>query len=752
MQDFLNTLGRVFRERIGWKRIGLLASLLIVGLAINHLVHALKGVNTDVVLAALENKSHTQILLAALCVFCAFCTLTFYDFFALRTIGKMHVPYRIAALSSFASYSIGHNIGATVFTGGAIRFRIYSDWGLNAIDVAKICFISGLTFWLGNTFVLGIGMMWHPSAASAIDLLPESINQLIGFGFLFGICSYLLWLALGRNRRELGRDGWKVVLPSAPFTLLQIMIGVVDLGFCALAMYILIPDTPHTYFVSMAVVFILATLLGFASHAPGSIGSVRCGDAYRIAAIRARGTAGLAADVPHPVFPDSVRARHLHDGSARIVAQRGAALASAQDGIKPRARGRPNRQIPTASRVTAVRRAGFELSSRAPRNTVFDAGMRRLKIVFLFAALIAPSAHAQSTAEPPAAAPPPVAAPPAAVPSSDNGMQISWEVRNRFRLFREERDFLIHSETLAGRNILGSEDALEVQSEGRGWARNTLNRLCIDLTGRVNEPCTRDGVKESYLTPADHPITMRLTGTVPVGAICAWTIDDGAGAPRQFTGDCGEPINFRAPYGRGHRRSASMSRAGSEPAQRVTEQITVRDIFIAGLGDSIASGEGQSRPSGRTRRRWVFAIARISAVRPDNISGRAAPATKARAPAIRPMPSATPCRLAAIGRTMVQRRLPSFALQLSDAHRAGAGDAIPAYRGDLSAAGLLGRDHHGRHARPAARARMSLHQDHDELRDRRQPADRRTPQRDRRGETPTARPPDRSRAVVDRRQ
>ena len=96
---------------------------------------------------------------------CAFFTLTFYDLFALRTIGKTHVPYRIAALSSFTSYTIGHNIGATVFTGGAIRFRIYSDWGFTAIDVAKICFISGLTFWLGNTFVLGIGMIWHPAAA-----------------------------------------------------------------------------------------------------------------------------------------------------------------------------------------------------------------------------------------------------------------------------------------------------------------------------------------------------------------------------------------------------------------------------------------------------------------------------------------------------------------------------------------------------------------------------------------------------------
>ena len=91
-------------------------------------------------------------------------------------------------------------------------------------------------------------------------------------------------------------------------------------------------------------------------------------------------------------------------------------------------------------------------------------------------------------------------------------MQISWEVRNRFRLFREERDFLLHTESARGRSVLASEQALELQSDGRGWARNTVNRLCIDLSGRVSEPCTRDNVKESYLTPTDHPITVRLTG------------------------------------------------------------------------------------------------------------------------------------------------------------------------------------------------------------------------------------------------
>ena len=272
MRGLLTALSRGFNKWIGWKRLGIAASLLIIALAIRTLARTLKGVDKGVILSALADITPGHIALAALCVVCAFCTLTFYDFFALRTIGKKAVPYRIAALSSFTSYSIGHNLGATVFTGGAIRFRIYSDYGLNAIDVAKICFISGLTFWLGNLVVLGIGMTYHPGAASEMDLLPAELNRLIALGCLGGIVVYFVWLMTGKERRQLGQHGWKVVLPSARLTLVQILIGVVDLSFCAMAMYLLIPPEPHIDFLSLAVVFILATLLGFASHAPGSLG------------------------------------------------------------------------------------------------------------------------------------------------------------------------------------------------------------------------------------------------------------------------------------------------------------------------------------------------------------------------------------------------------------------------------------------------------------------------------------------------
>jgi glycosyltransferase 2 family protein len=119
--------------------------------------------------------------------------LTLYDFFALRTIGRNAVPYRIAALAGFTSYAIGHNLGATVFTGGAIRFRIYSAWGLSIIDVAKIAFVTGLTFWLGNAFLLGFGMSYAPVAASAVNQLPAWVNRGIGLSGLMFIVGYLIW-------------------------------------------------------------------------------------------------------------------------------------------------------------------------------------------------------------------------------------------------------------------------------------------------------------------------------------------------------------------------------------------------------------------------------------------------------------------------------------------------------------------------------------------------------------------------------
>src|ERR1700742_1625009 len=130
----------VLRQKHILHRVGVAVSIIVIGVACYVLYHMLRGIDTFEVLEAIKSTEPRSIALAALFVAAGYFTLTFYDLFAMRTIGRRDIPYRINALAAFTIYSIGHNVGASVFTGGAVRYRIYSAWGLHAIDVAKICF------------------------------------------------------------------------------------------------------------------------------------------------------------------------------------------------------------------------------------------------------------------------------------------------------------------------------------------------------------------------------------------------------------------------------------------------------------------------------------------------------------------------------------------------------------------------------------------------------------------------------------
>ncbi|GAA3842775.1 hypothetical protein AFIC_002991 [[Pseudomonas] carboxydohydrogena] len=258
------------REKQILHKLGVALSLMVIGFALHILYQMLRDIHLDDVLKALRGTEIKTVALAGLCVAAGYFTLTFYDFFALRAIGRTEIPYRVAAFAGFTSYSIGHNVGASVFTGGAVRYRVYSSWGLTAIDVAKVCFIAGLTFWLGNAAVLGLGVAYHPEAASSIDQLPIWLNRVLAVLLLAALLGYVIWVS--SRPRNVGRGNWTVTLPGGSLTLMQILIGIVDLSFCAIAMYILMPDEPYVGFVVVAVIFVSATLLGFASHSPGGLG------------------------------------------------------------------------------------------------------------------------------------------------------------------------------------------------------------------------------------------------------------------------------------------------------------------------------------------------------------------------------------------------------------------------------------------------------------------------------------------------
>src|SRR5829696_812680 len=174
-----HTISRFCDEKIGWNRIGVVLSIAIITFAAVALYRNLRDIALEDLVDALRDTERHDVVRASLCVAGGYFTLTFYDLFALRTIGRTDVPYRIAALGGFTSYSVGHNVGASVFTGGAVRYRVYSAWGLDAIEVAKLCFIAGLTFWLGNATVLGLGIAYVPEGASANNQVPACFNRLL---------------------------------------------------------------------------------------------------------------------------------------------------------------------------------------------------------------------------------------------------------------------------------------------------------------------------------------------------------------------------------------------------------------------------------------------------------------------------------------------------------------------------------------------------------------------------------------------
>jgi glycosyltransferase 2 family protein len=250
--------------------LGVVVSLAVAAIAVYALTHVLKKVNYDEVFAIVARTSPGLIALALTLVAISYGSLTLYDLLALRTIKRSDVPYRIAALASFTSYPIAHGVGAVALVSPVIRYRIYSCNGLGAMEVANICFLTGLTFWLGNLTALGLSLLSDPGAISLFDYLPPRLNRLLAATLLVAIAAFLVWSWI--SPRRIGTRRWPVRLPSGPLVLLQITIGIVDLGAAALAMYVLIPAGLNIEFFRLTTVFIAATLLGFASHTPAGLG------------------------------------------------------------------------------------------------------------------------------------------------------------------------------------------------------------------------------------------------------------------------------------------------------------------------------------------------------------------------------------------------------------------------------------------------------------------------------------------------
>jgi uncharacterized membrane protein YbhN (UPF0104 family) len=91
--------------------------------------------------------------------------------------------------------------------------------------------------------------------------VPISLVQSLIFGFEFDSPEFWWTTAIVTS-----------IMGAYCVLLLQIAIGIFDLGAAALAMYVLIPAGMNIDIFRLTAVFIAATLLGFASHAPAGLG------------------------------------------------------------------------------------------------------------------------------------------------------------------------------------------------------------------------------------------------------------------------------------------------------------------------------------------------------------------------------------------------------------------------------------------------------------------------------------------------
>jgi lysophospholipase L1-like esterase len=175
--------------------------------------------------------------------------------------------------------------------------------------------------------------------------------------------------------------------------------------------------------------------------------------------------------------------------------------------------------------------------------------------------------------------------------ASESGLAIEWEVRSRFRLFRREADFQQHVVANRAGSQLAAEHLLQRDTGGRGWAQSLVDHLCVNAAGAILDTCERDGERENYLAPKTHLVVARLAGAVPPGATCNWSFDDGSIPPKQVNAPCTEPVEQRLAYGKPTIAAVGITRPDNS-VDSVSAEIAVRDLLIAGLGDSVAAGEG----------------------------------------------------------------------------------------------------------------------------------------------------------------
>ncbi|MFT3731314.1 MAG: hypothetical protein QM780_07800 [Hyphomicrobium sp.] len=169
---------------------------------------------------------------------------------------------------------------------------------------------------------------------------------------------------------------------------------------------------------------------------------------------------------------------------------------------------------------------------------------------------------------------------------------VTWRLENPFRFFTDPNDTNAHRETYRALGpserpspILSEEHALQ-HDDRDGWAASMFTKTCW------SENRFKCSAYDDYINPTRHAVIAKISGIDDAKTLsCTWLSAPRGDAknPRgdAITQPCSESARFVIPYPGGTMITVQIG--GREIARA---DIKVRDILIAGMGDSFASGEG----------------------------------------------------------------------------------------------------------------------------------------------------------------
>ena len=97
----------------------------------------------------------------------AYSALAWYDRIALLHLGR-RIGWLFVGLTSFTTYAIAHNIGASVLSGAVIRYRAYSTKGLSVGEIGLLVAFCSFTFALGVVTLGGLLLLLRPESRRAL--------------------------------------------------------------------------------------------------------------------------------------------------------------------------------------------------------------------------------------------------------------------------------------------------------------------------------------------------------------------------------------------------------------------------------------------------------------------------------------------------------------------------------------------------------------------------------------------------------